>query len=247
MRIVLILLITVLIAYAGAVSYFYLELSGKNKQLSILLDDLKKFRAQLEDEISRMDASVRSAQKENEQLKKESLDYLKREKETTEKCNEVETLSKEQTKKIKELQQQIKAAVKLEKDLKLQNEKLADINDLAGNVLVIKEKSKMVKLESELSDIRQRLSKQEALLHYNLGVSLTKEKSYEMAIDEYERALKLDPKDADSHYNLAIIYDEYRKNPKRAIEHYKQYLQLRPEAADIDEVKDWISRLEGNV
>ena len=112
---------------------------------------------------------------------------------------------------------------------------------------MIKEKAKMAKAANDLSDLKQQLMKQEALLHYNLGVSYTKDKSYEMAIDEYEKALSLDPKDADSEYNLAIIYDEYRKNPKRAIEHYKKYLELRPDAADIDEVKDWISRLEGTV
>jgi tetratricopeptide (TPR) repeat protein len=65
-----------------------------------------------------------------------------------------------------------------------------------------------------------------------------------MAIDEYEKALRLNPQDADTHYNLAIIYDEVSKNPKRAIEHYQKYLELKPDAADIDEVKDWITRLE---
>lgn len=247
MRVIIILGITVLIIYAGAVSYFYFDLSGKNKQLSLLVDESKTFRVKLEDEMNRMDAQAKLAQKENEQLKKESLDYLKHEKETTEKSDSIETLSKEQGKKIKELEVQLKNATKLQEDLKTENDKLADISDLAGNVLVRKEQEKLAKLQNDLEGLKNQLKKQEALLHYNLGVSYTKEKSYEMAIDEYEKALSLDPKDADSHYNLAIIYDEYRKNPKRAIEHYKRYLELRPDAADVDEVKDWISRLESNV
>jgi tetratricopeptide (TPR) repeat protein len=225
-------------------SYFYFDLTGRNRQLAVALDEAKQFRVKVEDELGRMDSLAKGAQKENEQLKKESLDYLKLEKETTEKYDSIESLSREQARKIKDLQKQLKEAGKLEEALKSENAKLADINDLAGSVEVMKERQKMAKLSNELADVKSQLNRQEALLHYNLAVGYTREKNYEMAIDEYEKAISLDPKDADSHYNLAIIYDEYRKNPKRAVQHYKKYLEIRPDAADVDEVKDWINRLE---
>lgn len=245
MKAIVISVITVMLIYTAAMSYFYFELSGQNRQLVLSLDESKQFRSKLQDELARMESLQKQAEKENEQLKKQSLDYLKRETETTEKYASVETLSKDQEKKIKELSEQIKNATLLQGQLRLENEKLADINDLAGNVQVKKEKAKMAKLEEEVINVKQKLSRQEALLHYNLGVSYAREKNYEMAIDEYERVISLNPNDADAHYNLAIIYDEYRKNPKRAIQHYRKYLELRPQADDIDEVKDWINRLEG--
>jgi len=112
-----------------------------------------------------------------------------------------------------------------------------------GNIQIKKQEERIRQLEEELSHIKDKMQKQEALLHYNLGVAYTKEKNYDMAIDEYEKVLKINPQDADTHYNLAILYDEVRRNPKRAIEHYQKYLELKPDAEDIDEVKEWISSL----
>jgi tetratricopeptide (TPR) repeat protein len=244
MKIIIYALITLLLLYAGLMSYSYIDLSGKNKQLTLALDEAGDFKRSLQEEISRRDTLQEALQKENEQLKKESLTHLSQQKKINDKQEETEKALQQQNQKLSDLRKQLEAARKELAGLKQENLRLADINKFAANIEIKKQEEKIGQLETDLSSAQEQMKKQEALLHYNLGITYTKEKSYEMAIDEYEKALKLNPQDADTHYNLAIIYDEVRRNPKRSIEHYQKYLELKPDAADIDEVKDWIARLE---
>lgn len=225
-------------------SYFYFDSFTRNRQLTLALDEAAGLKKKLQDELAHKDTLQQTLQKENEQLKKESLSYLTREKDINGKREQLEKLLRQQSQQVKALEQQLKDAQKELQALKQDNLKLADINDLAGSVKIKKQQERIAQLESDLSATKEQMKKQEAFLHYNLGVSYTKEKNYEMAIDEYEKALSLNPDDTDTHYNLAIIYDDLRRNPKRAIEHYKKYLELKSDAADIDEVKEWIARLE---
>lgn len=224
-------------------SYFYFDLFTRNRQLTLTLDEAQGFKKELQDELARMDALQETLRKENEQLKKESLAYLTHEKDINDKRQQLEKIIKQQSQEIKDSKRKLQAIQKELQALKQENLKLADINTFAGNVRIEKQEKEIVRLKNELSGIKARMKKQAAFLHYNLGVSYTKDKNYELAIDEYEKALSLNPDDADTHYNLAILYDDYRNNPKRAIEHYKKYLELKPDAADIDEVKDWIEHL----
>lgn len=244
MKKVIVFFAMAILIYAGAVSYFYFDLFEKNKKLNLLFDESQNLKLKLQDEISRAAAKQDSLQKENELLKKESLDYLKQQGQLNKKQGVLEKNLKQQLYALKESSKRLEAnKVELEK-LKEENQDLADISSLAGNVKAKKQAEKIAKLESDLTSANARLKKQEALLHYNLGVSYTKEKNYEMAIDEYEKVLAVNSQDADTHYNLAILYDDFRKNPKRAVEHYQKFLELRPQAPEIDEVKEWISRLE---
>lgn len=238
------LLIILLVLFAGAMSYFYLGLFNKNKQLTLALDEAQDFKRSLQEEISRREALQENLQKENEQLKKESLSYLSRQKETDDQRQQIEKTVKQQNDKLKDLRKKLEITQSELQKLKEENLRLADIHNFASNVQIKKQQERIAQLEEDLSVTRDQIKKQEALLHYNLGVTYTKEKSYEMAIDEYEKALSLNSEDADTHYNLAILYDELGKNPKRAIEHYQKYLELKPDAVDIDEVKEWIERLE---
>lgn len=84
---------------------------------------------------------------------------------------------------------------------------------------------------------------QEARFHYNGGVIAYKSKKWRSAMREFQRALEKDPLDADSHYNLAVIYDVVIKDRLKAIEHYKRYLELNPEAPDAVKVKNYIADL----
>lgn len=81
---------------------------------------------------------------------------------------------------------------------------------------------------------------QEARFHYNCGVFAYKSKKWRSAMREFRRALEKDPLDADSHYNLAVIYDVVKKDRLKAIEHYKRYLELNPKAPDAVKVKNYI-------
>ena len=63
------------------------------------------------------------------------------------------------------------------------------------------------------------------LLLYNLGVLLEDTNRKAEAIAMYERALKQDPRFADCHYNIALLYEASDK-PQQAIRHMAQYRRL---------------------
>lgn len=81
---------------------------------------------------------------------------------------------------------------------------------------------------------------QEARFHYNSGVMAYRSKKWRRAAREFKLALEKNPLDADSQYNLAVIYEVVNKDPVTALEHYKRYLELNPKAPDAAKVKNYI-------
>jgi len=86
----------------------------------------------------------------------------------------------------------------------------------------------------------KRLHKEIVDMHYNLAVILTKQNNFRAAIREFEKVLEIKPDDKDTHYNLAIIYDEYMKDNKKALEHYRAYLRIAPQDKDSQKVRKWV-------
>jgi tetratricopeptide (TPR) repeat protein len=91
---------------------------------------------------------------------------------------------------------------------------------------------------------RSKLRSETATMHYNLAVILTDQRNYPAAIREYEKVLETRPDDADAHYNLAIIYDDYLKNNEKALEHYRQYIKIVPNAPEAQHVRQWMKDKE---
>ncbi len=81
-------------------------------------------------------------------------------------------------------------------------------------------------------------------VHYNMGVVFANRGQFKEAEREYLRALRLDPADADTHYNLGVLYDQSLRKYRKAISHYRRYLKLRPAAEDANEVRIWITMCE---
>jgi len=99
---------------------------------------------------------------------------------------------------------------------------------------------------SELSDSTEnlsRLKKEVADMHYNMGVIFQEDNKWDEAAMEYKKVLESDPKDADAHYNLALIYDTAKNDRKQALYHYRKYIELKPEADDILKVKEYLADL----
>ena len=243
-KIGIILVFSALILYSIAMSLLYLDAYKKSKDLSEMISESSSFKKKLQEELAVLNSSQETLSKENEQLRSDSLKYLEKEKQLNEVTENLKLEIQKRVNKINELEKELKIAKQDLEKFKIENQELANIKDFTGNVQVKKQQEKIMQIEKDLLESKDQIKKQEALLHYNLGVAYTKEKNYEMALDEYRRALKLNPKDPDTYYNLAILYDDCYKNPKRAIENYKKYLELRPNAPDIDEIKEWILRLE---
>ncbi len=88
-----------------------------------------------------------------------------------------------------------------------------------------------------------RLKKENAIAHYNLGVIYLKSGNYDLALKELQRSLKLNPNDPLTHYNLARIYETDRKDFDKAVEHYQAYLRLDPRAKDGRQVEEQLLKL----
>ncbi len=76
--------------------------------------------------------------------------------------------------------------------------------------------------------------------HYYQAFELDYNERYHEAAMEYEEVLKINPNDADAHYNLALIYDDHLNEKRKAIQHYQEYLDLKPVAEDESQVAGWI-------
>ena len=57
--------------------------------------------------------------------------------------------------------------------------------------------------------------------------------------------LRYEPNQPDCHRNLGVLYASQDQTPS-AIKHYRRYVELRPNAADADRVRDILQRFEGN-
>ena len=80
---------------------------------------------------------------------------------------------------------------------------------------------------------------------FQLGEVLASRRDYGGAIAEYEKVIDLVPSHADAHYSLARICHREAADSKAAAEHYRAYLELRPDAPDAAEVQGWIEEMEG--
>lgn len=211
----------------------------------------------------RLEQEVRGLKDENERFKIDRLNIMdeirkaRREKEDL--VKKIRLLSNEEQEREKSFLAEIEAlenenAEQSEYDDSLQV-RIDDLEKITGKMAVLydelaKSDAKCRKLERMLNEAEMGIGvaitnapatrEAEARLHYNRGVTAYKSKKIRRAMREFRLALEEDPLDADSHYNLAVIYDVVKKDRPRAIEHYKRYLELKPNALDAKEVKNYI-------
>lgn len=81
-------------------------------------------------------------------------------------------------------------------------------------------------------------------LLYNMGVLYAGSGMYKEAEKSFLDLIRTDPRAADAHYNLGVIYDEHLGDRKKAAQHYRTYLKLDPSGADAEKVKLWLLELE---
>ncbi|MFH1691522.1 MAG: tetratricopeptide repeat protein [Candidatus Omnitrophota bacterium] len=104
--------------------------------------------------------------------------------------------------------------------------------------------TKILSLESQLDKARKRLNTEADRYHYNLGVLYVQNKEYDLAIAEFKNALGYNEKNAQAHYNLGIIYDDYFRDVGNAKYHYRRFLELDPTSDDAESVREWLSVIE---
>lgn len=93
---------------------------------------------------------------------------------------------------------------------------------------------------------RQALSRDpgSSRLRNNLAEAYRAGDDRDSARREFEKILKSDPAYAPAHYGLAVLLDDEFHDAKRAAAHYRRYLDLAPDAADAERVREWLRQAE---
>ena len=112
-----------------------------------------------------------------------------------------------------------------ESEVVAHEEKTLDV--LLNNVDVLAQQDEQLKIDSGKA-------------HYNMGNIYYQKGEFEIAAREYYQALMLLPNDPDIHFNLAYVSSEQLKDYTTALKHYRMYLYLKPDAHDMDFVKQKI-------
>lgn len=68
--------------------------------------------------------------------------------------------------------------------------------------------------------------------HFVLGQSRVNSMDYQGAVEAFEQSIEVNPRSAQAHYQLAMLYDTNPRvaDPAAAIYHYQKYLKLDPNA-----------------
>jgi len=73
--------------------------------------------------------------------------------------------------------------------------------------------------------------------HFIEGKRAVNTMDYNGAIDEFEKAVEANPRNASAHFELGWLYEEKEPDPAAAIYHYQQFLKLRPTADTAEAVR----------
>jgi len=212
---------------------FFLDSNKLNSELI----KTKYMTQRIQEEVTAAQVEKDELAKKNEKFEADTVSYIKlntnlqKEKENLEaKLKDAQRIlgNKEaDLQRLKKAFEQIEEKIKKEKGS--QNSKLMD-----------EKKESKEKIDS----LETTLQKERALYYYNLGVAYTQSKLYDEAVDVYEKSLKFNRDNPEAHYNLALLYDNFKQDSEKAILNYQKYLELKPDAEDKDEVEAFIGRLK---
>ena len=100
--------------------------------------------------------------------------------------------------------------------------------------------------DKALSDLTKaiNISPNYADAYNNRGEVLRKLKKYREALVDFRKAVSLEPNFAEAHYNIGMILEQVDKKPAEAAKEYEQYLKLKPQARDKQDVLEKIKTLQ---
>ena len=134
------------------------------------------------------------------------------------------------------------AKVNLEGKVSSMKESFKEKQEQINRLKKIAQKKEVIELQ--LQETEKTFKEETLKFHYNMALTYDRSKFYKNAAKEYLEALEIFPDDPDSHYNLALVYDDHLNDKSKAIRHYKRYLELRPGGSDARKVEYWIVRAE---
>ena len=88
-----------------------------------------------------------------------------------------------------------------------------------------------------------KIRKNSALAHYNIAVVYYKTGQMDKAYSKLLEAYKLDPRNADVHLSLGILYLNHFNEKEKALIHIREALQINPNHKQVNQMKDIIKKL----
>lgn len=226
---------------------------------SDLFEEIKRENTLLKNRVARLETELKKASRSQEKIEEEDARTRERARDLEEALEQARDTEKAQRRRIGDLMEQIpdmeEELARLQEDLEKKDKALSTkekdletmLVELRRRELRLMKAERMAELLDKTRDeVKQIDERQKIDMHFNMAAVYAKEGRLGEAEQEYLRALRLDPNDAEVHYNLAILYDDELNKPGRAALHYRKYLKLRPHAPDVDQVKQWLMRIELN-
>lgn len=192
--------------------------------------------------LSRTEAQAEQLQKEkaaifkdNEKLQVDTLSYLTLN-------NELQQQKEALNIKVQEVQKAIEAQ-KL--DLAAAQQNLAQVQKMSQDKnndqkLLMAERDKM---QADLRAMEASVNRERGIYHYNLAVAYTKAGIVNKAVQEYNKSLEYDPRNAEAYYNLGVLYKNLGNDSAKALTYFRMYLEIKPDAEDAQQVRDFIYSL----
>ena len=217
----------------------------ENRTLKERLLPLEQEHADLQEAHTVLMTERTALQQELDQLAKEPMQKRLKDELAKERAqHQQDTSELQQTKKqLSAMQAEEK---RLQAELPKLQERLEGLQDkytkiMADNKTLAFKATHVPKEVTTLAREHERLLKDMADTHYNLGLLFAKKEDFIRAIKEFQKVIELRPDDADAHYNLGLIYAEHLPDRDRAMENFKRYLQINPRANDASWVKSYIA------
>ena len=227
--------------HAATLSQLYTKLRKRSHEMSVDLErvsaELKELQIQYKetaDSNKALEKAVKEKLSNAPEFKqfKNDITQLKAEKSAMERDHKkyedmVGKLKKEVSKKeiakqkIKELE---RAKSQLEKEVKKLKK---DLKRVPKNVKTI-------------SNENHKLIKENASMHYNLGVFYVQNRRFDRAIEEFKKCIDLDPSNSKAHYNLGFLYSEHYENHALAEEQFREYLTIEPDDVNAEQVRSYL-------
>lgn len=186
-----------------------------------------------------------------EERRKSSEDKKKLLEQVNDNMQEKETALQDKKKFAQYFYDERKVSLTASGDVDVLRDELADLKKNSRREIILLQEglkkkkqdydTKILSLESQLEKARKRLNTEADRYHYNLGVLYVQNKEYDLAVAEFKNALGYNEKNAQAHYNLGIIFDDYFHDVENAKYHYRRFLELDPTSDDSESVKEWLA------
>lgn len=215
-----------------------LVLLNRLEPLQEQFDTLERTRQTLTDEQQRLRRELAKAKgRSNEQALQAQL--AKTQRQHKELLHGLRDVKRQLRKSSQREQRATKHLMTLTKRLeRLQQEYAHEVSD---NASLRRQVTQLPKDVTAMAREHERLLKDVADTHYNMGVLFSRRGDFVRAAKEFQQVVEVRPDDAEAHYNLGLIYAEHLPDRERAMSFFRKYLTLRPAGQDATWVKQYIA------